>query len=121
MNSIIYASIFLSIVFSCGNPKVDYAKLNREKSELLLEVERLETVLDECQNSKERLIAIVERAFSERNYTKAKRELKKLYNFHPESSKNKALKKLEVTIEKELKIEKQKKKLQKKKELSLKS
>ena len=72
---IILGLVILLIVSSCGVPQSDYDKLKAE--------------FDECRYGADKLIASVEKSYSEKNYSEAKQNIKKLAQKHPESTKNK--------------------------------
>jgi len=84
--------IILTIVSSCGVPQADYDKLKAE--------------LDECKFGADKLIATIEKAYSEKNFTEAKQNIEKLSEKHPESPKNKEYVDLLKKIEQEELIEK---------------
>lgn len=60
-------------------------------------------------NGADKLIALVEKNYSEKNYKEAKKYIKLLYEKHPESPKNDEFKDLLVKIEKEEEIERKRK------------
>lgn len=72
----------------------------REK-ELLTRISELEVQLDECENGAEKLIGKVEKAYSEKNYSLARKNIELLYERHPESPKNEEFKKLLLVIKEE--------------------
>ena len=91
------------IVSSCGVPQSDYDKL-------ILENEKLKEELDEYKFGADRIIALVEKAYNEKNYTQARHNIELLYSKHPESPKNEEFKKLLKVIErKEAEVEKRRK------------
>jgi hypothetical protein len=119
MTKVIYSLLILSVVSSCGVPQADYVKLNNEKKELFKENERLLIELDECQNGAERIIAEVEKAYSEKAYSTARLNINKLYERHPESPKNNEFKELLKKIEKEELALKKKKEAEEKERIRL--
>ena len=68
-------------------------------------IEQLEKQLDECIFGEERTIAIVEKAYAEKNFTLARENIEKLSNNHPQSPKNKEFKVLLTRIEQVEKVE----------------
>lgn len=101
-NKIVFGIVILTIVSSCGVPQADYDKIKSEN-------ERLKTELNECKLGAEKLIATVEKAYLEKNYSVARQNIEILYAKHPESPKNKEFAELLKTIEKEEFAEKEKK------------
>ncbi|MDM8158256.1 hypothetical protein QUH73_00375 [Labilibaculum sp. K2S] len=92
---------FAIILTSCVSQS-DYDKLKAEH-------EHLKTQLEECENGAEKIIAKVEQAYAEKNYSLAKENILKLYKEHPESPKNKEFELIRNKIEKlQLAIEKKK-------------
>jgi hypothetical protein len=69
------------MIAGCGVPKSDYDKLKSER-------ETLKGELDECQNGAERLVAAVEKAFKEKDYSQARHNIELLNSKHPESPRN---------------------------------
>lgn len=104
--------VLLSIFSSCGIPQSDYDKLKAEN-------EKIKTELDECSNGADKIVAAVEKAYSEKEYSIAKEKIAKLYEIHPESPKNTEFKQLLIAIEKELLIEKEKKETEEKERIRL--
>jgi len=94
VNKIVFGIVILTIVSSCGVPQADYDKIKSEN-------ERLKTELDECKLGAEKLIAAVEKSYSEKNFSVARQNIEMLYAKHPESPKNKEFAELLKTIEKE--------------------
>ncbi len=109
---IFYLAIMTAFITSCGVPQSDYDRLKAEN-------EKLKSELEECQNGAEKLIAIVEKAFSDKDYSLAKENIAKLYQKHPESPKNEEFKSLLVKIEKEEQIEIEKKAAEEKERIRL--
>lgn len=110
---IFYLSIILILSISgCGVSQSDYDKLKTEN-------EMLKSELEECMNGAEKLIASVEKAYAEKDYSAAKDYIAKLYEKHPESPKNVEFKNLLVKIEKEELIEKEKKEAEEKERIRL--
>lgn len=107
--------ITLSIIIlalSCGVPQADYDKLK-------IENDRLQTELDECKFGAEKIVAVVENAYAEKNYTLAQQNIEMLYDKHPESPKNEEFKKLSKTIKKKEEEEKRKKEAEEKERIRL--
>jgi hypothetical protein len=101
LNTIIYTVFLTAIASSCGVPQEDYDKLQDENKELLSE-------LEECKYGAEKIIAEVEKAYSEKKYAIAREKINKLSEKHPESPKNSEFKNLLKKIEKEELIERKK-------------
>lgn len=96
--NIFYKILLLVFLSSCGIPQAEYDKLKLENEQLIAE-------LDECVNGEERLIATIEKAYSEEDFTLAKETIEKLYENHPESPKNEEFQKLLSVIEKKIQAE----------------
>lgn len=109
LKKIIYGLGILTIISSCGVPQTDYDILKSEKDQLLKENEKLKIDLDDCQFGAEKIIGIVEKAYSEKNHAIARENIQMLSERHPESPKNLEFKNLLVLIEKE-ELEEQKRK-----------
>lgn len=92
MKKLIFA-LSLLFIFACVS-KSDFEKLQAQN-------ELLKTNLEECQNGAEKIIAIVNKAYSEKDYVLAKDNIKKLNDKHPESPKNKEFAVLLKTINEE--------------------
>jgi len=90
-----------------------------EYDKIKAENETLKADLDECRHGEERLIAAVEKAYSEKNYSLTKQNIDLLNEKHPESPKNKEFKRLLPKIEKELLIEKKRKEAEEKERIRL--
>lgn len=95
-----FSSILLILLISGCISKSkfeDQVEVNRALSE---ENIRLSTSLEECQNGAERLVAIVKKAYKEKQYEEAKEAINRLSINHPEASENKEFailyKKIEV-------------------------
>jgi len=102
-------SVAMIMIASCGVPQSDYDKLKLENEKIKSENEKLKGELDEYQNGAERLIASVEKAYNERDYSQARHNIELLYSKHPESPKNAEFQILLKKIEKlELEQKKQK-------------
>lgn len=110
--SVLCGIVMLAFVFSCGVPQADYDKLKAENEQLMTE-------LDECQNGEEKLIAAVEKFYSEKDFAQARYNIEKLYEKHPESPKNNEFKKLLITIDKEELAEKKRKEAEEKERIRL--
>jgi hypothetical protein len=105
LNTIIYRIFLIAILPSCGVPQEDYDKLQTE--------------LEECKYGAEKIIAEIEKAYSEKNYTIARQNINMLYEKHPESPKNSEFKNLLIQIEKEELVEKKKIEEEEKKRIRL--
>lgn len=102
----IILGLFISVIISsCGVPQSDYDKLKSE--------------LDECKYGADKLIASVEKSYSEKNYSEAKQSIKNLAQKHPESTKNKEFVELLKKIGQEELVEKAKKEAEKKEKTRL--
>lgn len=87
--------ILLSIiVFGCGIPESDY-------NELRVELENTKQLLDECQNGEERLTAIIENAYGDKDFSTVKETVEILKVNHPHSDQIDRFNELLVTIEQE--------------------
>ena len=92
----------MTLIAGCGVSQSDYNKLKSEN-------EKLKVEMDEYQNGEKRLIALVEKTYSERDYSQAKHNIELLSSKHPESPKNAEFKTLLKAIDKlELEQKKQK-------------
>jgi hypothetical protein len=80
IKSILGVSI-LFFIASCGVSQVDYEKVRSENESLRLEI-------DELKNGEARLVAAIDSAYSEKNYSVAKSDIESLNSKHPESKKN---------------------------------
>ena len=118
-NIIIYGIVLMAIVSSCGVPQSDYDKLQTQKEQLKTENERLLTELDDCKNGAEKIVAEVEKAYSEKKYAIARQKINLLSEKHPEDPKNQEFKSLLKKIEKEELIEKKKKEAEEKERIRL--
>ena len=110
MRFIIIFSVFF-LFFSCVSKE-------REK-ELLSKISDLESQLDECENGAEKLIAKVEKAYVEKNYLEARKNIEALNERHPESPKNEEFKSLLRKIEKEEIIENKRKEAEEKERIRI--
>lgn len=97
--------IILTILLSCGVPQADYDKLKTE--------------LDDCKFGADKLIATIDKAYSEKKYTEARQNIAKLSEKFPESSKNNDYNELLKKIDQEELIEKVKKETEEKEKLRL--
>jgi len=111
-NNIFYSFALFIILYSCGVPQSEYDKLKAEK-------EQINNELNECKYGAEKIIAEVEKAYREKNYTLAKDNINILYEKHPESPKNKEFSILLKTIEKQELAEKNKKEAEEKEQIRL--
>ena len=107
----IYLIILFIIVARCV-PQSDYDELSAEN-------ERLKTELDDCMNGAERLIAAVEKAYAEKDYSLAKENIKALSELHPQSPKNAEFQALLKSIEKRELAEKKKAEAEEKERVKL--
>jgi len=114
-----YGLAIVAIVSSCGVPQADYDKLDNKKKELEIENNQLLTELEECNNGAEKLIAEVEKAYANKEYLKAKENINKLYDKHPESPKNKEFKELLKKIKKKELANKKRKEAEEKERIRL--
>lgn len=108
---IIYVIVVMTIITSCVSQS-DYDKLQAENAQLKIE-------LEECLNGAEKLIANVEKAYSEKDYSVAKQNIESLSKKHPESPKNEDFKIMLVKIEKEELIEEKRKEAEEKERIRL--
>jgi hypothetical protein len=109
----------MAILSSCGEQQEDFDKLQNEKKKLLKENEQLLTELEECNYGAEKIIAEVEKAYSEKKYTIARQNINMLYEKHPESPKNSEFKNLLEKIEKEELVKRKKKEAEEKERIRL--
>jgi len=112
LKTVFLGIILLAILIGCGVPQEDYDKLKAEN-------EKLKTELDECKFGAEKLIALVEKKYSEKKYSSAKQHINELYKRHPESPKNKEFKQLLKKIEKEEFTEQKRKEAEEKERIRL--
>lgn len=85
--NIIYGVFIVVIVSGCGVPQSDYDKLKSEN-------EQLKINYDECRYGEEKIVAIIKKAYAEKNYSLARINIILLNLKHPESNKNIEFKKL---------------------------
>lgn len=85
--------VMMLLVVSCSNKEKEAAYEQKISS--------LEQQLDECMHGAEKLVAIIEKAYTEKDYLKTRKNIELLYEKHPESAKNKEFEILLITIEKE--------------------
>ena len=107
IDKVILGLFILTVVSSCGVPQADYDKLKSEN-------EKIKAELNECKFGADKLIASVEKAYSEKRYSEAKKDIANLANKHPESPKNKKFSDLLKKIEQEQSIENAKKEAEEK-------
>lgn len=112
LGKIILSAIVVVTLTNCGVPQQEHDKL-------LSEVKVLEEKLDECSNGAEKLIAQIEKAFQEKDYSTTKEKINQLSSRHPESSKNKEFKELLSQIDEIEKEEQKKKEIEEKEEKRL--
>ncbi|MBU2884175.1 hypothetical protein KO507_00195 [Gilvimarinus agarilyticus] len=112
LKTVFHGLAILMIISSCGVPQTDYDKLIEENQQLTVQ-------LEECENGAEKVIAKVEKAYSEKNYSLVKENIKILSEKHPESPKNKEFKLLLSTIEKQELAEQKKKEAEEKERIRL--
>ena len=92
--------ILMLIALNCGVPQSEYDKLKAENDSLKIE-------LDECKFGAEKIVAAVEKAYTEKKYSLARENIELLFSKHPESPKNAEYKILLRKIEKkELELKK---------------
>jgi len=113
IKQLFYGIAMTGLIVSCVSQS-DYDKVLSENEKLKLE-------LEDCQHGAEKLIANVEKAYSEKNYSFARENIELLANKHPVSPKNKNFKILLKSIEKEELIEKKKKEAEEKERIRLKN
>lgn len=104
--------IILFSLSSCGVPQSDYNKIVQENK-------KLKSELDECRNGAKKVIAQIEKSFSEKKYAITKNWIELLYEKHPERSENIKYKKLLQDINEKLVEEKTKKEQAEKERLRL--
>lgn len=97
----IYFLVLLVLASSCVSQS-DY-------DSLLAENEKLKTQLDECLFGEEKLVAIIEKSYSGKDYTATKQNIEDLIKRHPESSRIGDFEKYLVRIEKAELAEKKRK------------
>lgn len=79
MSCLVICSIF--ILSSCGVSQIDYDKIKAEN-------DSLKSQLDELRHGQNRLAAIIDKAYAEKNYVVARTNIELLASMHPESEKN---------------------------------
>jgi hypothetical protein len=79
MSCLVISSGF--ILSSCGVSQTDYDKVKAEN-------ESLKSQLDELSHGENRLAAIIDKAYAEKNYPVARTNIELLSSMHPESEKN---------------------------------
>jgi hypothetical protein len=94
IDKVILALVILTIVSSCGVSQAEYDKLKSEN-------EKIKTELNECKFGADKLIAKIEKAYSEKRYSEAIQDIANLAHKHPESPKNKKFSELLTKIEQE--------------------
>ena len=85
----------------------NYKKLTSKHNEVVSENTKLAKELDECKYGEEKLIAKIEKATKEKNYSDALNLINELYEKHPESSKIIQYKKKSIVLNKKILKEKQ--------------
>lgn len=93
MKKIKAMGLLLLFLGSCGVPQNEYDKLEQE-------LKRVTQELDECANGEPRLVAQIEKAYSEKDYAVAREKIEILSTRHPQSAKNKEFKELLIEINK---------------------
>lgn len=111
MRKIIYGLAIAGILTSCVSQS--------DHDKVVAENERLKAELEECMHGAEKLIANVEKAYSEKDYSAARQNIELLYEKHPESPKNNDFKILLKKIEKEELAEKKRKEAEEKERIRL--
>ena len=111
MKKIIYGLIVAGLMTSCVSQS--------DHDKVVAENEKLKAELEECMHGAEKLIANVEKAYSEKDYSTARQNIELLYEKHPESQKNKDFKVLLKKIEKEELAEKKRKEAEEKERIRL--
>lgn len=108
----------LLIVFigGCGVSQEDYAKLNsdniklkNENTELISKNKQLGEKLDECENGSIKIIARIEKANKENNYSNAILNINELYEKFPELPENKKYQELSKKLNENILLEKKEK------------
>ena len=89
----ILSMLYAFILFGCDDQQSKYDRLITENDSLKKEI-------DELKNGERRLIAVVEKAYSEKDYLTAKKGIELLAIKHPESKKNIEFKIYSMEIEK---------------------
>jgi len=112
LKTTLFGLVTLMIISSCGVPQADYDKLAKEN-------QHLKNQIEECENGAEKLIAKIEKAYSEKNYTLVKEYITTLSDKHPESPKNEDFKLLLNKIEKEELAEQKRKEAEEKERIRL--
>jgi len=102
----------LSVLIAGCVSQADYDKV-------ITENETLKAELEECVNGAEKIIARVEKAYSEKDYPTARTNIEMLYEKHPESVKNEEFKLLLKKIYKEELAEKERKEAEEKEQIRL--
>lgn len=115
-NNLIYiksfTAFFLLLILTSCVSQSEYDKVTDEN-------EILKNELDECKNGAEKIIAKVEKAYSEKKFEQTKKMIAELYEKHPESPKNKEFVVLLNDIKKEELAEKQRKEAEEKERIRL--
>lgn len=109
---VVLGIILLGVLIGCGVPQEDYDKLQVENEKLKIE-------LDECKFGAEKLIALIEKDYSEKKYSSARKRINELYERHPESLKNNEFKQLLKKIKKKELAEKKRKEAEEKERIRL--
>lgn len=92
VTSLLGISILL-LLSGCGIPQADFEKIKTQNESLKLEI-------DDLKNGESRLVATIDKAYSEKNYGLAKTNIELLNLKHPESNKNAEYKPMLVEISK---------------------
>ncbi len=111
MRKIIYGLVVASLITGCVSQS--------DHDKVVAENEKLKAELEECMHGAEKLIANVEKAYSEKDYSAARQNIELLYEKHPESPKNNDFKILLKKIEKEELAEKKRKEAEEKERIRL--
>lgn len=102
LRSVVYLTVVSATLSSCGVSSTDNDKVLADNEAIKLEVSKLKSELDECENGAEKLVAKVLKSYSDKDYETAKSHINTLATKHPESPKNSEFKVLLKTIDKEV-------------------
>lgn len=126
MKNIFYGLILLATVTSCGVPQKDYDELSQENqllkanlSQSKAKIDKLQTEVDELHNGAERISAIIDKSYADKDYVLARQNIRKLNEKHPEFPKYEKYKELLKTIDKEEQAERVRKEAEEKERIRL--